>query len=118
LKARQVGIISASPLAMGLLSEKGPPGWHPAPNDIKRTCAQAAAYCKSKGADLSRLAMQFALANEDIATTLVGTATEAHVKNNLAALEAPCDEALAQEVLAILEPIKNKTWLSGRQENN
>ncbi|MGD0089474.1 MAG: aldo/keto reductase [Planctomycetota bacterium] len=118
LKARQVGIISASPLAMGLLSEKGPPSWHPAGEDIKRACAQAAACCKRQGADISRLAMQFALANEDIATTLVGTATAAHIKNNLAALEAPCDPALAKEVAAILEPIKNKTWPQGRLENN
>ena len=118
LKARQVGIINASPLAMGLLSDRGPPPWHPAPDDIRQACLKAIAHCKSKGANLSLLAMQFALANEDIATTLVGTATETHVKNNLAALEAPCDEALAKEVLAILAPIENKTWLSGRPENN
>ena len=118
LKSRQVGIISASPLAMGLLSEKGPPSWHPAGDEIKLACAKAAAHCKNKGADISRLAMQFALANEDIATTLVGTATEAHVRNNLAALEAPWDQALAKEVLAILEPVRNRTWPQGRRENN
>lgn len=118
LKSRQVGIINASPLAMGLLSDRGPPPWHPAQDDIRQACLKAIAHCKSKGTDLSLLAMQFALANEDIATTLVGTATEAHVKNNLAALESPYDQALVSEVLAILEPVKNKTWLSGRPENN
>lgn len=118
LKSRRVGIINASPLAMGLLSHRGPPPWHPAPDDIRQACLKALAHCKSKGADLSLLGMQFALANEDIATTLVGTATEAHMMRNLAALHAPYDEALAKEVLAILEPVRNITWQSGRPENN
>lgn len=35
LKSKGVGVISASPLAMGLLTEIGPPEWHPASPEIK-----------------------------------------------------------------------------------
>lgn len=35
LKSKGVAVISASPLAMGLLTENGPPEWHPASPELK-----------------------------------------------------------------------------------
>lgn len=35
LKSKGIGVISASPLAMGLLTESGPPEWHPASSELK-----------------------------------------------------------------------------------
>ncbi|KAG6511006.1 hypothetical protein ZIOFF_029055 [Zingiber officinale] len=35
LKSKGVGVITASPLAMGLLTDVGPPEWHPAPSELK-----------------------------------------------------------------------------------
>lgn len=35
LKSKGVGVITASPLAMGLFTEQGPPEWHPASPEIK-----------------------------------------------------------------------------------
>jgi hypothetical protein len=93
-------LINASAISMGLLSDRGPPKWHPATDAIKHTCQQAAAYCKSQvslrrlwappgvrpgangsithrgvqGVDLSKLALHFSLANPKIPTTLVSTA--------------------------------------------
>jgi L-galactose dehydrogenase len=34
-KSKNVGVINASPLSMGLLTHQGPPEWHPAQSDIK-----------------------------------------------------------------------------------
>lgn len=34
-KSKNVGMINASPLSMGLLTRQGPPEWHPAQSDIK-----------------------------------------------------------------------------------
>jgi hypothetical protein len=31
---------------MGLLSNRGPPPWHPATPEIKNACKQAAEYCQ------------------------------------------------------------------------
>jgi len=118
LKARQVGVISASPLSMGLLSGRGAPNWHPAPPDIRAACAGAAAYCREQGTDIARLAIQFSVANPDVATTVVGTASPEHLRKNVEWAQQPPDPALLREVLRRLEPIHNQTWRSGRPENN
>lgn len=118
LQAKQIGLINASPLGMGLLTNRGTPDWHPATADIKQVCAQAAAYCRSQGVDIAKLAVQFALANPDIPTTLVGTANPANIRQNVAWLEEPLDEEMLRAVQEILKPVQNKTWSVGRPENN
>ncbi|PWA86018.1 hypothetical protein CTI12_AA144740 [Artemisia annua] len=70
LKAMGVGVISASPLSMGLLTESGPPEWHPASAELQAACQAAAAFCKKKGKDISKLALQYSLCNKDTSTTL------------------------------------------------
>jgi L-galactose dehydrogenase len=118
LKEKRVGIINAAPLGMGLLTEHGTPDWHPASDEIKETCARASAYCRRKGVDIAQLAIQFAVSNPALSTTLVGTANPDHLKKNVRWFETPIDSELLTEVQAILAPIRNKTWLSGRPENN
>jgi len=110
LQAKGVGIINASPLAMGLLTNRGAPNWHPASDMVKATCAQAAAHCRSQGTDIAQLAIQFSLANPNIATTLVGTSKPEKLKKNVEWLEEPIDETLLAEVHDILAPIHNETW--------
>lgn len=118
LQSKKVGIFNSAPLAMRLLSSEGPPAWHPAPSALREKCAAAAALCRSRGTDLGKLALQYSLANPDIHTHIVGTASPARVLQNIADAEAPLDQALLTEVLAILKPVHNLTWTSGRPENN
>ncbi|KAL6964179.1 L-galactose 1-dehydrogenase [Sarracenia purpurea var. burkii] len=121
LKNKGVGVISASPLAMGLLTESGPPEWHPASPELKVACQAAAAYCKEKGKNISKLAMQYSLSNKDISSILVGMNSVKQVKENVAAaieLETVGkDEKTLSEVEEILEPVKNQTWPSGVQQS-
>lgn len=121
LKNKCVGVISASPLAMGLLTENGPPEWHPASAELKSTCQAAAAFCKAKGKNISKLAMQYSLANKDISSVLVGMNSVRQVKENVyAATELATfgkDQETLSEVEAILSPVKNQTWPSGIQES-
>jgi aryl-alcohol dehydrogenase-like predicted oxidoreductase len=118
LKEKQVGIINASPLSMGLLSDRGAPDWHPASAEIRAACARAAAFCRARGTDLSKLALQFSVAHPDLATTLVGTASPQNIATNVRWLDEPMDQELLSEVMQILAPIRNQTWPSGRPENN
>jgi len=60
LREKNVGIINASPTGMGLLSERGVPSWHPAPPAMLAGAKRAVDYCKSVGADITKLAIQFA----------------------------------------------------------
>ncbi len=112
------GIISASPLSMGLLTNRGTPDWHPAPAEIKETCAKAAQHCRERGADISELALQFSLQNPRIATTIVGTANPENIRKNVEWLQNAPDEQLLAEVREILRPVQNLTWQIGRAENN
>jgi len=118
LKAKQVGIFNSAPLAMRLLTQEGPPAWHPAPSEVQAKCAETAAYCASQGADLAKLALQFSVAHPDIHTTIVGTANPDRILENIRQIEEPLDQALLSRVLEILTPIHNVTWPSGRPENN
>jgi len=118
LQAKRVGIIGASPLSMGLLTHRGAPAWHPATAEIKRTCAQAVQFCHEQGVDMARLAIQFALRNPDIHTTLVGTANPDNMRRNIEWLEMPYDEELVYRVLEVLAPVRGKTWMTGRAGNN
>lgn len=118
LEKKGTGVINASPLSMGLLSEAGPPAWHPAPAEVKAACTQAAVLCKARGTDIAKLAVQFAVAEQRIATTLVGTASAENITRNVQAISEPIDRELLSEVQKILAPIHNKTWASGRAENN
>jgi L-galactose dehydrogenase len=118
LKAKKVGIFNSAPLAMRLLSNEGPPDWHPAPPVLKQKCAEAAEYCRRRGADLGRLALQFALANPDIHTHIVGTASASRVTQNITDAATPLDPDLLAGVQGILAPVHNLTWPSGLPENN
>ena len=111
-------MINASPLGMGLFTERGPASGHSATKNIKQVCAKAVMFCKQKGENISKLAMQFGLANPDFATTLVGATRPEHLKDNIEWLESPIDEILLAEVLEILKPIQNTTWARGLPENN
>ncbi|KAF8019707.1 hypothetical protein BT93_G0412 [Corymbia citriodora subsp. variegata] len=121
LKSKGVGIISASPLAMGLLTESGPPEWHPAPPELKSACRDAAAFCQKKGKNISKLAMQYSLTNKDISSMLVGMNCVKQVEENVAAAmelaSSGMDQETLSEVEAILKPVKNLTWPSGIQQS-
>ncbi|CAL1356969.1 unnamed protein product [Linum trigynum] len=120
LKSKGVGIISASPLAMGLLTENGPPEWHPASPELKAACKAAASHCKQKGKNLPKLAMQYSFTNKDISTILVGMNSVRQVQENVAAATEFAtfgqDGEMLAEVEAILFPVKNQTWPSGIQQ--
>ena len=51
---------------------QGPPEWHPAPQKVKDTCKAAVDAATKRGVDITRLAIQYSLQNDDFASTLVG----------------------------------------------
>jgi L-galactose dehydrogenase len=115
---RRVGLINASPLHMRVLTEKGAPEWHPAPQRVQEVGRQVAAYCRSRGVDIADLAMQFALAYEHVGTTLVGMSKVAHVASNLKSIGVAPDPQLLAEVQAMIAPVANVVWMEGRPEND
>ena len=98
-----VGVINASPLSMGLLSQRGAPDWHPATQALRDACARAAAYCQEKGYPIEKLAVQFSTSlNPRIATTLFSSANPQNVLKNISYVSEPMDEQLVQEVQQLI----------------
>ncbi len=110
---RGVGLINASPLSMGLLTQSGPPPWHPAPLAMKEAARKAAAFCQSRGVDLADVALRFTLHDDRVPVTLAGMSKLSEVESNLRALEAPADPKLVAEIQAILAPVRDMGWPSG-----
>lgn len=61
LEERGVGVINASCLSMGLLTQSGPPDWHPAPQQLREAAAAATACAAGRGVDIARLALMWAI---------------------------------------------------------
>lgn len=73
-------VLAAAPLSMGLLTRKGPPGWHPAPSELKEACELAAVICDEHNTDISTLALLMALSNPRIPCTILGMGLMEEVK--------------------------------------
>ncbi len=116
VKARQMGLINASVTHMGILTDQGPPPWHPAPTSVKQISQDVAAICRRQGTPIAHLAIQFALQNEAVDVTLLGTRTVAELNESVQLLGQPPDPALLASVLAMIEPVANISWPSGRWE--
>lgn len=108
-----VGVMNASPLCMGLLSDAGPQDWHPAPEAVKDAARNAIEVCKQRGASLATIAMQFCLMERKIATTISGAATAGEIEANVRAMETTMNSELLRDVWAAFEPVRNVTWPSG-----
>jgi L-galactose dehydrogenase len=61
MEKHNVAVINASCLSMGLLTAKGPPEWHPAPQELKDAAALAAKVASEQGQDISELALMWAV---------------------------------------------------------
>lgn len=112
-EARGVGVINASPLGMGLLTNQGPQPWFPGPPKLIAACKQAAHLCRERGTDIAFLGMQFAFALRQVPCTLTGAARQTELEANLKAMTTPIDQSLLAEVLEVLAPVRDLTWKSG-----
>jgi L-galactose dehydrogenase len=115
--AKGIGVINASPTGMGLLTPRGVPAWHPAPPALVAGARRAIDYCASVGADIVKLAIQFAVAQPVIATTLVSSANPENIRRNAGYVSEPMDPELLARVMELLRPIHNHNFTRGRPEN-
>lgn len=109
-EANNVGVINASPFSMGLLSQRGAPDWHPAPQPLKDACTRAAAHCAEKGYAIEKLAVQYSTSNPRIASTLFSSANPANVLKSIGYVNDPMDETLVREVQEIIGDQMRVRW--------
>lgn len=109
-EANGVGVINASPFAMGLLTERGVPDWHPAPQPLVQACRRAADYCREQNYPIEKLAMQFSVSNPRITSTIFSTTRAENIEKNLAYAESPINWQLVEEVRRIIGDQQRVTW--------
>ena len=118
LKAKGIGIMNAGPFSARLLTNAPLPAWLKEPEEVKAAARAAAAHCAARGVDIAQLALQFSLQNEDITTTVSGSANPTNIRNWAKWAAEPIDQQLLAEVLAIFAPVHNLGHLEGLKENN
>jgi aryl-alcohol dehydrogenase-like predicted oxidoreductase len=109
-ESRNIGVINASPLSMGLLTERGVPSWHPAPKPLVEACRNAMLYCKSVNYPIEKLAIQFSVSNPRIATTLVSTSKSANIMKDIEYAQEQMDEGLVSKVQEIIGDQRRVSW--------
>ena len=112
-----IGLINASPLSMGLLTESPPQPWHPAPDALKAIGPAVAALCREHGRSVMEVALRYAIDNQRVATTLSGIGSMANLEQNLTVLDKPNDPELLAAIDALIAPVRNLTWHEGRPEH-
>jgi aryl-alcohol dehydrogenase-like predicted oxidoreductase len=118
LKERGIGAMNAGPFSARLLTNAPLPAWLKEPEEVKAAARAAAALCQSRGVDIAKLALQFSIANPEIATTVSGSANPQNIRNWAKWAAEPMDEELLREVQAIFAPVKNLGHAEGLPENN
>ena len=95
---------------MGLLSQRGVPEWHPAPEALVKACQKAVQHCMSKNYPIENMAIQYSTGNPRIATTLFSSANPDNVLKNIAYAEEPADRNLVREVQEIIGKQMRVSW--------
>ncbi|MEZ6079012.1 MAG: aldo/keto reductase, partial [Pirellulaceae bacterium] len=80
LKEKGVGVMNAGPFAARLLTNSTLPAWFRDPQNVQQAARRAAEHCSAKGVDIAQLALQFCLLNEDISTTVSGSANPNNIR--------------------------------------
>lgn len=109
-----IGVICGSGHAMGLLTNDGPPSWHPASKETKEICRSASELCKANDIELARLAMDHFIRLEGAATFLSGMQNSKQLGENLGVyLNGLTDEEQSLKLRLIEEvfsQLKEKHW--------
>ena len=118
LKERGIGVMNAGPFSARLLTDAPLPRWLKEPEAVKAAARRAAELCRARGSSIAKLALQFSLAEPDIATTVAGSANPANIRAWTTWAAEPLDEELLRDVQAIFAPVKNVGHVEGLAQNN
>jgi L-galactose dehydrogenase len=118
LKSKGIGVMNAGPFSARLLTDAPLPHWLKEPEAVKAAARKAADLCRERGSSIAKLALQFSIANPDIATTVAGSANPANIRAWATWASEPLDEELLRDVQAIFAPVKNVGHREGLPENN
>ncbi|PWZ02217.1 DUF21-domain-containing protein [Testicularia cyperi] len=100
-------LMNGSPFSMGLLTDGGPPPWHPASEELKAATQEASRQLLAKGENLSLTALTYGLRGSELAQstgeqpqlrTLVGLSHPDHVHSAVEAYRLLCAGAQSSSI--------------------
>lgn len=107
---------------MGLLREKPPPDWHPAPLELREAVRKDVELAKSNGLNISNLAIQFSLGFEkDLTSTVIGFSNAEEVEEGVRcwnkvkkkiSFSTEKEKMVLNEIQKIMKPWINWSWKS------
>jgi aryl-alcohol dehydrogenase-like predicted oxidoreductase len=118
LTERGIGVMNAGPFSARLLTDAPLPVWLKEPEAVKAAAREAAAVCRERGTPIAKLALQYALLDPRVATTIAGSANPANIRDWARWAAEPLDAALLADVQRIFAPVKNLGHVEGLPENN
>ncbi|XP_054707848.1 uncharacterized protein LOC129217549 [Uloborus diversus] len=113
-KEKNVAVVSAAGLGMGLLTNGGPPDWHPVEVEIKEACREAAEYCSARNVNIAKLAAHHCYVQPDINVHLIGMEKKHLLEVNLDTLFnglTPHEMAVKEEIFQkYFSPLPKNHW--------
>ena len=107
LDDHNIGLIDASPLALGLLTVKGPPDWHPANAKQRELCKKLAKKLEDDGSySLPYLALYYTLTNMIGCSLLIGVDSCGQLIDNLDVLCAATRGTDGDEIDELIRVVK------------
>lgn len=109
-RARGVGVLNAAPLASGLLTDDGPPPWHPASPRDRSVFARAAARARELSVPIAEVALAFSAQEPQLPVTIFSCADPETLRRNVTCALEPVDRQIVAEVQRALEPVMYRQW--------
>ena len=107
------GVITASPLHMGLLSPSGPPSWHPAGPERRQAARALIDFCEEKGLSLPAAALSYAVGLEGPSSVLIGIGSARELYECVSAVRYPVSDEVLAALVALRSRFGGRPWLSG-----
>lgn len=102
-----VGVICAAVQVMGLLTNNGPPVWHPANDELKVIAAEASSICKSNGIQLGKLAAYHSMnIPGNVSTFLMGMEKMEYLNDNMSA----CLDGLTEKEMKVYKELMKSVF--------
>ena len=111
--SRGVSVLAASPLHMGLLAPGGGPPWHPALEGARTRAGALGAAAAELGVSLTDAALSYSLGLPRLVSTVVGVASLAELRHNVAAWRRPVDRAEIERLLDRVAAVEVEPWPCG-----
>lgn len=110
IKEKKMALVSASPFASGLLTHQGPPDWYPITDKDLCVINKTLNFCRENNVPIEKLAIQYALSNPEVPTTLFSCNQRDILNKNIDWSEEPIDTTMIEKLKQILQPIRNKDF--------